>query len=246
MFTAVLLLFTNRGKRIVNHVCEVFSGAYIPSGYIYGIDVSHFQGEIHWDKVGKIKYNPLVRRVDISGREHKDISFVIAKTTEGSNSKYDDKDYAKNYQEIRDLGLILGAYHVLSPGGKFDLQAKHYIETCNLRKGDIRPILDVEADIRLKGEELTNAVKQWIEVVEKHYGCKPIIYTSTTLYSKTFATKEFQDYDFWIAQYYNPNMAVKSAIWQFTSHGRIEGIDTRVDLDVLPNGEKSMKHLLIP
>ncbi|MCQ2202055.1 MAG: glycoside hydrolase family 25 protein [Bacteroidales bacterium] len=242
-----LLLFTNRGKRLTEQFRELFVGAYMPSGEVYGIDVSHFQENIRWDKVGKIGYHPLTSRLSKNkGTSYKEIKFAIAKATEGSNGKYDDEYYEKNYQAIRKSGMKLGAYHVLTPGGKFEEQARQFIKKCKLQKGDIRPILDVEADISLKGDDLKKAVKMWIEIVEKYYGCKPIIYTSTVLYNKAFDNEEFGGYDFWIAQYYNPVLAVKAAIWQFTSRGEIDGINGKVDLNVLPNGEKTLEHLLIP
>lgn len=214
---------------------------------MYGIDVSHFQEEIKWDRVGKIWYNPWTSRINIKkGTSYKDIKFAIAKATEGSNGKYDDEYYDKNYQAIRKTSMKLGAYHVLTPGGRFEDQARQFIKKCKLGKGDIRPILDIEADISLKGDDLKNAVKMWVGIVEKYYGCKPIIYTSTVLYNKAFDNEEFREYDFWIAQYYNPLLTVKAAMWQFTSRGEIDGVDGKVDINVLPNGEKTLEHLLIP
>lgn len=248
MLVALLLLYTNRGKNLQERIKEYFWGAYIPEGNIYGIDVSHFQGVIHWEDVENIKYEKITHRIGLGddSSSFKPVSFAIAKATEGSNGKYDDKDYETNYKGIRNTKMKLGAYHVLTPGGQFDQQARHFIEVSKLETGDIRPILDIEADIRLKGKDLREAVKQWAGIVEKYYGCKPIIYTSTVLYATEFANADFGGYDFWIAQYYNSVLKVKASIWQFTSRGKIDGISGKVDLNVLPNGVATLEHLLIP
>lgn len=240
------LFYSQRGNKILAGIRESLIGAYMPSGSIYGIDVSHYQGNINWDQVSQISYDPFLKRVKINGSKSKDLTFAIAKATEGSNGRFDDDTYATNSNAIRAKGIILGAYHVLTAGGDIVGQAKRFLEVSKLKKGDMRPILDVENDIRLKGNELIEAVKNWIGIVEKYYSCRPIIYTSVNLYQTTLGIDDFKDYDFWIAQYNNVTVDVKCAIWQFTSKGKIEGINGRVDLNVLTNEVMDIKNLLIP
>ncbi|MDO4462705.1 MAG: GH25 family lysozyme, partial [Bacteroidia bacterium] len=231
----LFLLFTQRGNRLISEAKEFILGPRLPEGYVYGIDVSHFQGDIEWEKVTHIAYDPIVNRVRKDGTLKKKIRFAIVKATEGSSNHYDDENYYINRAEIKRKGLVFGAYHVLTSGGKVEEQAKRYIEVTRLEKGDIRPILDVENDIKLKGRELIDAIKSWIRIVENHYKCKPIIYTSYNLYKRALNIDEFKEYDFWIAQYNNMTIDVDCAIWQFSHCGKIEGISGRVDLNVLPN-----------
>ena len=70
-----------------------------PAGYdIHGIDVSHYQGDIDWERLrnqGTIDECP--------------IRFVMIKATEGAN-RVDDK-FEYNFYQSREFGFTRGAYH---------------------------------------------------------------------------------------------------------------------------------------
>ena len=72
-----------------------------PEGYeIHGIDISHYQGEIDWERLkgAMIKGCP--------------VRFVIIKSTEGSSRL--DENFRSNFNQARDFGFIRGVYHFWS------------------------------------------------------------------------------------------------------------------------------------
>lgn len=76
----------------------LFGDVNYPAGYeIHGIDISHYQGDIDWDRLrgGMIEGCPL--------------RFIMIKSTEGS-SRMDSK-FRDNFRQAREYGYIRGAYH---------------------------------------------------------------------------------------------------------------------------------------
>jgi hypothetical protein len=68
-----------------------------PAALSEGIDVSHWQGSVDWD------------RVRAAGKR-----FVFLKSSESTD--YVDPTYASNRSEARAAGLLVGAYHFAQPG----------------------------------------------------------------------------------------------------------------------------------
>lgn len=66
---------------------------HIPKGSVFGIDISHHQGEIDWAKVKE-------------WNGHK-INFVYIKATEGSTHL--DKKYLHNIKEAKKQGFLVGS-----------------------------------------------------------------------------------------------------------------------------------------
>lgn len=76
----------------------LYGDANYPDGYaIHGIDISHYQGEINWDKLSD---------ATIDGFP---LKFVIVKSTEGSSAV--DENFNDNFYQAREYGFIRGAYH---------------------------------------------------------------------------------------------------------------------------------------
>ena len=91
------------------------------------------------------------------------------------------------------------------------------------------PVLDVETRGNLTKKELQTAVKKWLDVVEQHYGVKPIIYTGYAFKMENFNDTIFDAYPYWIAHYYVDELKYKGkwTFWQYTDVGRVDGIGTR-------------------
>ena len=106
-------------------------GACIPKGYsVYGIDISHHQGEINWSKLKK--GNP----------GEPPISFVYIKATEGSS--HNDTRFAKNWNAAKKNGIARGAYHYFGTKTPGEKQARNFISKVTLEPGDLPPMVDVE------------------------------------------------------------------------------------------------------
>ena len=134
---------------------------------IHGIDISHHQGEIDWVKLGDDKYKGNV------------LHFVIMKATEGSDML--DETFQQNFADARENGFIRGAYHFFSPLSPASKQADFYIKNVKLEPHDLPPVLDVERRGKYGDDSLRIEVKNWLRIVEEHYGVKPILYASFRL-----------------------------------------------------------------
>ena len=95
-------------------------------GPLLGIDVSHFQGDVNWDKI----------------KEH-NISFAYAKATQGTSFK--DPKFKENQKNTKQAGLKHGSYHFYLTNEDPIKQAEHYINTIeDLDEGHMLPMLDLE------------------------------------------------------------------------------------------------------
>jgi lysozyme len=192
----------------------------LPKGYkSSGLDVSHHQGKINWNKlINQVPFDTL-------------IDFVYCKASEGST--HTDTQWESNRRQLNDLGVRNGAYHYLNTTSYSIPQAKHFLDVWKMREIDLPPVLDVEQEAETD-EILINNMYDWLEYVERNSGMRPIIYTSYTFYKKKFQ-HEFQDYQFWIASYDQDPKALSDkriVHWQFTDKVELPGIDEKVDFNV--------------
>ena len=199
------------------------------SNYYYGIDVSNYQQDIDWGNV----------RIDVAADKTLPVSFAYLKATEGITIA--DKQYNNNRRKAEKAGIPTGAYHFFSLQSPADKQAEFFIKNVTINKGDLRPVLDFEVtSIFHSKEDLRKRALTWLEAVETHYGCRPIIYTCHSIYKSLFKTPEFENYDFWIASYdYDPQEDYTA--WQFSQYGEVTGIKHRTDLNLVKDKSKLKK-----
>lgn len=215
-------IFLYMVTRPYNNVWQaVYHNAGVPEGFeIRGIDVSHHQGTINWERVS---------RADIKDAP---VSFVIIKATEGA--RFNDNQFKRNFRESQRYGLLRGAYHYFSPDVSVAEQVAAYTDSVQLEVGDLPPVLDIEDEGNLTPEEVHDAALTWMLLVEDHYGVKPILYTNLRFKERYLSGKEFDRYPFWIAHYYVPQLTWTGEwkFWQHTDRGRLPGIETFVDFNV--------------
>ncbi len=199
----------------------LFGETKYPDGYsVQGIDISHYQGEIDWDKLhgALIEGNP--------------VRFIIMKSTEGNSML--DKNFKHNFYQASQYGFIRGAYHFFVPGIDARSQAEHFLKQVSLEEGDLPPVLDFERTGNLTKEQIEKDALEWLRMVEKRYHVKPVLYTYYKFKLKYFSSKEFDDYPYWIAHYYVDTLRYQGAwkFWQHTDYGKVDGIKSYVDLNV--------------
>lgn len=205
-----------------------------PEGYsIHGIDISHHQGEINWEKLANASVND------------EPISFVFIKATEGKSHL--DENFNDNFYQAREHGLLRGAYHYFKPNILASDQAKYFLKQVHLEEGDLPPVLDIEETGGLTPEQLRKASLTWLKLVEKQYHTPPILYTNYKFKKDYLNTKEFDHYPYWIAHYYVRSLTYngKWRFWQHTDCGRIDGIQTKVDLNIYNGSMYELRHLCI-
>ena len=209
-------------------------GVCLPSGYLcYGIDVSHHQGKIDWDRVALSSA--------VNGYP---IRFVIMKATEGST--FTDPEFLDNIRAARAAGFVCGVYHFYNPGTSPEKQAEHYINTVKLQKGDFVPVVDVERTGR-SSEDLQRELLVFLKALETHYGAKPVIYSSTKFRKRHLSGPAFDSYPFWVAHYYvsRPETDRPWLMWQFSDHASVAGIDEYTDFNVFKGSESDFNKLRI-
>ncbi|VWL85741.1 GH25 family lysozyme [Oceanivirga miroungae] len=182
---------------------------------IKGLDISHHQDRINWDKVNK-KYK-----------------FILIKATEGSN--FLDKDYFYNINRARMNGFYVGSYHYFTTKSSGKDQALWYISNVGKTKNTFAPIIDVELSKSDDKNSVLKQVKEFIYYIEKFYERKVIIYTNYYTYKK-YIKNELKENKLWIRDIkYYPEIEEDNRwiIWQYSNRGRVSGIKGFTDKNAL-------------
>lgn len=205
----------------------------MPHGFsVFGIDVSHHQGSIDWDKVAGTSQNEYP------------ISFVMIKATEGGD--FMDENYDSNIVNARRVGLTCGSYLFFNPKTDPVVQTEFFTKAVALYPGDIPPVIDVEqhGDSR---ELLQKRLLECLRLIENHYGVRPVIYTSYKFRRHYLDNPAFDDYLFWIAHHYVEKLAddAEWTFWQFTDRGRVNGISGYTDLNTFAGTQAEFRSILV-
>lgn len=182
-----------------------------------GIDVSSNDGTVDWYAL----------------HQAGSVDFAWVKATEGFT--YDDPTFRPNINGANRVGIAVGAYHFARPhSNTAQAEADHFLSII----GDtplLAACLDFEDD-KFTGGGADWALN-WLQRVESRRGITPHLYTYTS-YWRAHGSPDpaFLCYPLWIAAYqgYAPTLPAPWAtwdIWQFTSSGRVAGINTNVDLN---------------
>ena len=190
-----------------------------------GIDISNYQRGIDLSKVF--------------------CDFVIIKATEGKS--FVDPSCDTFFQQALKLGKKLGIYHFANNSDNTpEQEADWFVNNTRGYIGKAIPILDWEDNVK---SDVAWALK-WLQLVEKAYGCKPLIYMSeSTVNSYDWSSVANANYGLWVAKYrdknvdYNYDMSMAGrnpavnywkfyALWQWTDVGRLNGYNGNLDCDV--------------
>lgn len=199
---------------------------------IRGIDVSRHQGEIDWKQVDPQHYR-----------------FVFIKASEGGD--YQDPKFAENWQQARQQGLVVGAYHFYRNCKSGAEQARNYISIVPSMADSLPPVIDVEFQKNcsdLTAEQLQQQIGIMAKMLEQHYAKKPIFYTTPNYY-KAYIQGKFDDYSLWLQDLKNlpPKIDRRPWLfWQYSHTGQVNGIDTEVDLNVFRGHAQDFKRLIQP
>jgi lysozyme len=209
-------------------------GISLPIDYeIHGIDVSTHQGVISWKDVQEMKVKDV------------DLKFAFIKATEGYTKV--DWQFKRNWKRAREVGMARGAYHFFIPTKAGAKQAENFINAVKLKDGDLPPVLDVEETYGAKPADVRKRVKEWLVLVQRHYGVKPILYTGADFY-KQYLGSDFDDYPLWVAHYIQKNRPRIERQWDFWQHsekGRVNGVVSAVDFNVFRGDSTQFSLLLV-
>ncbi len=196
---------------------------------IRGIDVSHHQGKIDWQRVAA-----------------NDVAFAIIKATEGGD--HVDDTFAENLRQARAAGLAVGAYHFFTfcrPGAD---QAKNFISVVPRGEPLLPPVVDIEihgnCPHRPSPAELNAELLAFLGPVEATYGKPAIVYITDEAgpaYAAHIPVRQR-----WLRSISMPPRGEGWVYWQYLDTGRVDGIDGDVDLNVLKGGPARLSELFAP
>ena len=191
-----------------------------------GIDVSKWNGEIDWDLVKAEGIDFAIIRCGYRGSS--------------TGALVEDPYFAANLAGAKRAGIKVGIY--------FFTQAVNDVEAVEEASMALALLNDVELDypIFIDTEGVgSNGRANGIDVATrtavcdafcktiKNAGYTPGIYASRNWYHHNLTMDELNDYYIWLAEYREtPLYDGHYEMWQYTSHGHVEGIDTRVDLNI--------------
>ncbi len=199
------------------------------SGEVWGIDISKHQRNVNWGRV--FSENP----------PH----FVFLKATEGTLIV--DPSYARHARQLDSMGALWGAYHFFGHRTDGREQARNFIRTAKLRRGNLIPVLDIEPH-RFMTDSKKSVVqaKRFCDEVRRYYGVDPIIYCSTNFYER-YLREDFpaSRYVLWIADYRSCPHHLDWCFWQHTDSHRVRGIGGSVDRNVFTLSPEHLKRLTL-
>ncbi|WP_243648645.1 GH25 family lysozyme [Hazenella coriacea] len=186
---------------------------------VKGLDVSHHQNKINWKVV----------------QEENDFKFVYMKATEGKD--FVDHRFAENWKEAQENGFLIGAYHFFSMQSTGEEQAANFTKIVPKQANSLPPVIDIEIALYHDQEKARKGIQVLADRMEQHYGKKPILYVTYDRYDR-YVKGHFEGYEIWIRDIVKPPTLDerKWLIWQYSNRGRIDGIDTYVDINVF-NGD---------
>ncbi len=189
--------------------------------FTQGIDVSHHQGNIKWDKVAD-----------------DGIRFALIKASEALTFK--DRKFETNTKGCRDNAIRCGAYHFFRPGKDGRQQADNLLSQLDKvnfgQKGDLLPALDCEDFDESSKSKYRDELQACLDRIEIKIGKKPIIYTLRSFW-KRIGNPDFSSYPLWVVDLSSvdsprlPKHWADYVIWQYSFTGSVSGISDDVDRD---------------
>lgn len=193
-----------------------------------GIDVSAWQGTIDWKKV-----------------KDDGIEAVILKAGGSDDGFYTDSKFEKNYKGAKEVGLKVGAYYFIGSKcvSKIDGEADA-IRFLNIIKGkqfDMPVYVDVESTRPEDKDRVTNAVTAFCVYLEQHGYFVGIYGSEVSTFRDRLNDAKLQSFAHWVACYGSENPAIPYIGWQYSSTGRVNGIDGDVDMDEFDDLSEAIK-----
>ena len=195
-----------------------------PSSYaVHGIDVARFQTAIDWREAAR-----------------NGVNFAFIKATEGGDMV--DPMFADHWAGAARAGVPRGAYHFFYHCRPAAEQARWFIKHVPRVAGALPPVLDMEwtpfsptCTLRRDGATLRQEARIFLDIISRHYGKRPILYTSIDFFQDNEMWK-VTEADFWLRAVAKHPRDLYAGhhwrFWQYTSTGLVPGIREQVDINV--------------
>ena len=188
-----------------------------------GLDVSHHQGKIDWEKVSK-----------------SDVDFVIIRCGYGNNlTSQDDKYFAQNVAGCEKYNIPYGIYIYSYALSKSDAksEANHVLRL--IKSTGAKPTYPIYIDYEdssqngLTPKQLGNFATAFFNKTIAA-GYKAGVYANLNWWTNKLTDSRFNQWTKWVAQYNSACSYTKPyQIWQSTSTGKVPGVNGNADLNFL-------------
>jgi lysozyme len=177
-----------------------------------GIDVSRWQGQIDW------------QRVKAGGYRY---AFIRATIGDG----YVDPRFYANWSAARQAGLLLSAYHVITPNTDAAKQTRRFLDVLDDRAADLPLVIDVERRDGMGAPAITACVRNCARLLQEATARPPIIYTARWYWnSNVLPDSGWRTYDLWVASYTSNPIIPRDwktwRFWQYSERGRVAGVSS--------------------
>lgn len=208
-----IILRTSSGKKAV---CSVS----VYSDYYKGIDVSKWQGDINWKKVST------------SG-----IDFVMIRSSFGSTDV--DIKLKQNVNGCEKYDIPYGFYHYTYARSVSEAkkEAKFFLKTIRGYSPEYPVVLDIEESFynSMSRNDVTNIITAFMEELE-NAGYFAMIYSGAKFLTDNTYIEKLTAYDIWVACWGDEERLISNydyhyGMWQYSSTGKVKGIDGDVDLN---------------
>ena len=204
--------------------------------FLTGIDVSVFQGNINWEEVAADGIDFAILRIGYRGYGSKGIMGI-------------DDNFYKNYDGAVNAGLKVGAYFYSQATNAEEAreEARYVLSALGDRELQMPVVYDWEyvdnAEARtanMTSEQITECAVNFCNEIELS-GRDVMIYFNREIGYFEYELARISGYDFWLAEYSEyPTFIYKFNMWQYTDCGTVNGISSRVDLNIyFPPEEQS-------
>lgn len=193
---------------------------------LFGIDVSKWNKDIDWEAVAASGVDFAIIRCGYRGSK--------------TGALVEDPYFQQNIEQAEAAGIKVGIYFFTQATTEVEAveEASMVLALCKGKKIALPIFIDTEgaggtgrAD-GLDVEMRTVVCEAFCRTIENS-GFNAGVYASKNWYENNLETERLEDYTIWLAQYSREaTYEGKYDLWQYTSAGTVDGINTRVDLNM--------------
>ncbi len=199
--------------KLMEGTYQLLDGTAVGGILARGIDVSHWQGSIDWERVAR-----------------DDISFVMLGTRYNGNV---DPRFRENAEAAARAGVKLGAYiySYATDVTMAEAEADFVLDLIKDYPISYPVAFDVEADVQrpLSPDLLADMINAFCRKIADA-GYHPVLYANDYWLANEI-NMDRVDCDVWVARYETRHEFGDPVMWQASSTGRVDGITGNVDID---------------